>query len=53
MCGRLVHTLTPEDYATYLDLAVPFLEANLDVRPTDTVPIVRQRGGKLEGVLAR
>lgn len=53
MCGRLVHTLTPEGYATYLDLSVPETEPNWDVRPTDTLPVIRQQGGQLECALLR
>jgi len=53
MCGRLVHTLTPEDYAGYIDMAVPRINPNWDVRPTDALPIIRQRDGELECVLAR
>jgi putative SOS response-associated peptidase YedK len=53
MCGRLTHTLTPEDYATYVDLVVPALEPNQDVRPTDTLPIVRMGERGLEYALAK
>jgi putative SOS response-associated peptidase YedK len=49
MCGRLVHTLTREGYATYLDLSVPEVDPNYDVRPTDTLPVIRMGEGGLEG----
>lgn len=53
MCGRLVHALTPEDYATYVDLALPPFDPNWDVRPTDPLPMVRAGGGGLECALLR
>jgi hypothetical protein len=35
MCGRLVYTLNPKGYATYLDLSVPENKHNYELRPTD------------------
>lgn len=42
ICGWLVRALTPEGYATYLDLSVPETEPNYSVRPTDTLPAIRK-----------
>ena len=53
MCGRLVNTLTRDDYRTYFDLEAPDFESTYNAAPTPQLPVVRMRQAQRELVLMR
>lgn len=50
MCGRLDYRLDPSDYSRYLGIQDFAFTPNDDVRPTDPLPVVREKRGSLEVV---